>query len=238
VLCYLDDLLVASATPAEHLDHLRTVLALLRKHRLYAKMSKCAFAQTEVEFLGHVASAEGVKVDPNKVQAIVSWPTPRNVSELRSFLGLATYYRRFVKNFSLLAAPLTDMTKKDLLWSWTPASDHAFNSLKDALAAAPVVRAPARGVPFTVTTDASDYAVGAVLTQSDGKSEWVIAYESKKLDSAQMNYPAHERELLAVLHALTVWRHQGEAPRRLHLHPDPEEPDRPPGPLGPEAGRL
>jgi transposase InsO family protein len=202
VLVYLDDILIFSKTPAEHERHLDMVLQRLAQHRFYAQLPKCHFALPEVEFLGHLVSAEGIKVDPRKVRIVADWPTPSNVSELRSFLGLSNYFRRFVHAYSTIARPLHDLTRKETAWQWTEACQTAFERLKAKLTAAPVLAAPDFTKPFEVIADASAYALGAILLQ-DGRP---IAFESRKLTAAQQNYHTTEKELLAVIHALTVWR--------------------------------
>ena len=137
---------------------------------------------------------------------IKEWPIPKNVSELRSFLGLASYYRKFVKDFSAIATPLTALLHKDQAYQWTSLQQQAFDNLKQQLISAPVLSIPDPTKPFTVTTDASDFAIGAVLSQDHGQGEQPVAYESRKLSSAEQNYPVHEKELLAIVHAIKLWR--------------------------------
>ncbi|KAJ9513536.1 hypothetical protein QJQ45_006147 [Haematococcus lacustris] len=208
VLVYLDDILIYSRSEAEHLEHLRTVLGLLRQHQLYANLSKCAFFLPSMDFLGHIISAAGIHPDPAKISAMVQWPVPRNLNDLRSFLGSANYYRRLIHHHAHLILPLTNLLKAETPWSWGPEQQEAFERVKAALASNPVVRPPDFSRPFTVKTDASLYAIGAVLSQRDyNGAEYVVAYESRKLQPAEINYPTHDRELLAVVHALTLWRH-------------------------------
>ena len=185
---------------------MREVFQILRKHQLYAKITKCDFLKKQVEFLGHVVSDRGLAVDPHKIEAIQHWPQPANIHELRSFLGLATYYRKFVQNFSKLATPLTNLLSKEKAYNWTQAQDDAFGQLKKALTSTPVLALPDPNLPFIVTTDASDTAIGAVLSQDQGKGDQPIAFESRKLSPAELNYPIHEKELKAIVHALIVWR--------------------------------
>jgi hypothetical protein len=182
------------------------VLDILRKEKLYAKMSKCAFAQRSVEFLGHVVSDKGVSVDPHKTDAIRDWPTPTNTTQLRSFLGLANFYRRFVPNYATVALPLTDLLKDNVSFQWTPQEESAFQALKTALTSTPVLRLPDPDAEFLVTTDASDFAIGATLSQKGGDGERPIAFDSRNLLPAERNYPTHEKELLAIVNALKVWR--------------------------------
>ncbi|GMJ04800.1 hypothetical protein HRI_004149200 [Hibiscus trionum] len=203
VVVFIDDILVYSRTEAEHAEHLRIVLQTLREHKLYAKLSKCEFWLSEVTFLGHVVSARGIQVDPSKIEAIVSWKQPKNVSEIRSFLGLAGYYRRFVEGFSIIATPLTKLLRKDVPFIWTNAQRDSFEKLKIALTQAPVLTQPESGKDFTVYSDASRSGLGCVLMQ-DGK---VIAYASRQLRPHECNYPTHDLELAAVVFALKIWRH-------------------------------
>jgi hypothetical protein len=207
VIVYLDDILIFSKSVEEHKKHLRLVLEKLRGHKLYAKESKCEFFKSEMPFLGHVVSKYGIAVDKSKVAQIQQWQTPTNVTEVRSFLGLASYYRKFVKDFSHIAAPLTNLTKKDVLFSWKEPQQKAFQELKDALSSPPVLVIPDPSKEFTIQADASDYAIGAVLCQDQGKGLQPIAYESRKLNDAERNYPTHDREMLAIIHAFKVWRH-------------------------------
>jgi transposase InsO family protein len=202
VLVYLDDILIYSKTPEEHCQHLRQVLELLREHQLYANMKKCSFAKSEVAYLGHIVSSEGVKVDPRKTAAVYNWPKPTCLTELRSFLGLATYFRKFIKDFARLAMPLHGMTRKGVLWDWKSSCQQAFDAIKQALTQAPCLAFPDFSKPFEVHTDASLAGLGAVLYQ-EGRP---IAFESRRLTPAEINYPTGEQELLAVVHALTVWR--------------------------------
>ena len=224
VLIYLDDILIFSRTAEEHRKHVELVLRRLQEHKLRAKLSKCAFGLTELDFLGHVVSKDGIRPDPKKLQAIRDWPVPENVTTLRSFIGLATYYRRFVRNFSKIMAPLTDLLvgkvgKKDKL-AWGQIQTEAFENIKTALMTAPVVIAPNPQIPFTVTTDASDYAIGGVLSQLIDGIEHVIAYESRKMQPAERNYPAHDREMLAVIHCMRVWRHHLQGPHPVLIRTD------------------
>ena len=223
-IVYLDDILIFSKSPEEHIKHVEAVLQRLKQHTFYAKLKKCDFFKKEIKFLGHIVSAEGVSPDPQKVAVVKSWPTPQNVNEIRAFLGLANYFRKFIENYSGIAAPLTSLMKgkqvskrkgkTTYLPLWDKSCDVAFQTLKDALTNAPVLALPDYDIPFEVTayevvTDASDFAIGAILTQH-GRP---IAYESKKLTSAERNYHTTDRELLAVIHALQTWRCYLEGPK-------------------------
>src|SRR6185295_3717296 len=206
VVVYLDDILIYSKTKEDHLKHLRKVLSKLREHRLYAKLKKCELFKNKVEYLGHYISGEGIAVDERKVEVIKKWPNPTNLTELRSFLRLALYYRKFVKNFSAIASSLTTLLRKDIPYEWKPDQQEAFDKLKEKLTSAPVLLIPDQTKPFTVTTDASDTAIGAVLSQDYGKGDQPIVFKSRKLNSAELNYATYEKELLAIVHAIKLWR--------------------------------
>jgi hypothetical protein len=204
-LCvYLDDILIYSKTVEEHLEHLQLVLELLRKHKLFAKFSKCEFLKSELKFLGHIVSADGLKVDASKVAVVRDWPVPKTVKELRSFLGLANYFRRFVQGYSSLVAPLNRLLQLPVLTAadWHPEHQQAFDGVKHVLTTAPVLTLPDTSMPFEVVSDASVNGTGAVLLQA-GR---VCAYTSKKFSKAEYNYTTTEQELLGVIHALQEWR--------------------------------
>ena len=203
VIIFIDDILVYSGSLEEHSEHLRIVLQTLRERQLYAKLSKCQFWLDRVAFLGHVISAEGVSVDPQKIEAVVNWKPPKNVSEVRSFLGLAGYYRKFVEGFSKIAAPLTKLTRKDVKYDWVDACQQSFEELKSRLTSAPVLALPNGRDGFVVYSDASRQGLGCVLMQNDR----VIAYASRQLKKHEENYPTHDLELAAVVFALKIWRH-------------------------------
>ncbi|KAK8980910.1 hypothetical protein V6N11_048039 [Hibiscus sabdariffa] len=203
VVVFIDDILVYSRTEEDHDSHLRLVLQTLLENQLYAKLSKCEFWIREVVFLGHVVSSEGIRVDPKKVEAIVNWKQPTSVIEIRSFLGLAGYYRRFVSGFSKVAAPLTKLLQKGIKYEWSDARQQAFEKLKEALINAPVLTQPVSGKEFVVYSDASYVGLGCVLMQ-EGR---VVAYASRQLKVHEKNYPTHDIELAAVVFALKIWRH-------------------------------
>ncbi|PZP12942.1 MAG: hypothetical protein DI611_15630, partial [Brachybacterium faecium] len=203
VVVFVDDILVFSKNEEEHALHLKEVLETLRAHSLKAKFSKCHFWRREVRFLGHVVSKEGIAVDPAKIVSIQDWKVPRNATEVRSFLGLAGYYRKFIKDFAKISAPLTRLTKKNLVFSWDVDCDDAFRRLKRALTTAPVLVLPDGSKPFVVYTDACGTGLGAVLMQ-EGR---VIAYGGRQLRVHEKNYPTHDLELAAIVFALKSWRH-------------------------------
>ena len=188
-----------SPTLEQHLLDVAEVLEIFRRRQLFAKSSKCEFGRQELGFLGHRLSHAGVSVDPRKVQSILEWATPTSCCEVRRFTGLANYYRRFVEGYSEVAAPLTALGSPNARFVWTPAAQASFDELKLALSSAPVLRTfdPARRA--VLTTDASNVAVAAILTQPDDEGhQQPVAYESRKLTAAEQNYPAHVLELLAV----------------------------------------
>ncbi|KAL0561316.1 hypothetical protein IC582_001739 [Cucumis melo] len=203
VIVFIDDILIYSKTEAEHEEHLRIVLQTLRDNKLYAKFSKCEFWLKQVSFLGHVVSKAGVSVDPAKIEAVTGWTRPSTVSEVRSFLGLAGYYRRFVENFSRIATPLTQLTRKGAPFVWSKACEDSFQNLKQKLVTAPVLTVPDGSGSFVIYSDASKKGLGCVLMQQ-GK---VVAYASRQLKSHEQNYPTHDLELAAVVFALKIWRH-------------------------------
>ncbi|GJR62638.1 reverse transcriptase [Tanacetum coccineum] len=209
VIVFIDDILVYSKSEEEHEQHLRIVLEILRQKKLYAKFSKCEFWLQQVAFLGHIVSADGIIMDPSKVEAITKWPRPTTVTEVRSFLGLAGYYRRFVEGFSRLALPLTQLMRKGEKFVWTDERQESFEELKRRLVSAPILTLPSGSGGFQIYSDASKKGLGCVLMQH-GK---VIAYASRQLKPYEVNYPTHDLELAAVVFALKIWRHYlyGEA---------------------------
>ncbi|GJS04730.1 putative reverse transcriptase domain-containing protein [Tanacetum coccineum] len=203
VIVFIDDILIYSKTQEEHVEHLRLVLGLLKKEKLYAKFSKCEFWLREVQFLGHVINGNGIHVDPSKIEAVKNWKAPRTPTEVRSFLGLAGYYRRFIKNFSKIAKSLIISTQKCKVFDWGEEHELAFQSLKDKLCNAHVLALPDGLEEFVVYYDASGIGLGCVLMQR-GK---VITYASRQLKINEKNYTTHDLELGAVVFALKIWRH-------------------------------
>ncbi|KAF5789771.1 putative nucleotidyltransferase, Ribonuclease H [Helianthus annuus] len=203
VFVFIDDVLIYSRSRAEHAQHLRLVLELLQGNQLYAKFSKCEFWLEEVQFLGHIVNSRGIHVDSAKIEAVKGWITPKNPSEVRSFLGLAGYYRRFIEGFSKIAVPLTSLTHKDKPFVWGTAQETAFQTLKHMLCHAPILTLPDGSDDFVVYCDASNLGLGCVLMQRDK----VIAYASRQLKIHEKNYITHDLELGAVVFALKIWRH-------------------------------
>lgn len=204
-VAYLDDILVFSKTLEEHLQHCQAVFDKLRKHHLKLKLKKCSFLQTETKYLGFVITQNGIKPDQQKVDAIRSLPKPTTVKQIRSFLGLANYYRRFVPNFSKIAEPLVNLTKKYAKYNWTNACDNAFQALKDNLTAVPLLGYPDLNKPYILYTDASDTCVGACLTQKcddDKETEKPLYFLSHKLSVTQCKWSTIEKEAFAIHYAL------------------------------------
>ncbi|TYK05232.1 pol protein [Cucumis melo var. makuwa] len=194
VIVFIDKILIYSKTEAEHEEHLHQVLETLRANRLYAKFSKCEFWLKKVSFLGHVVSSEGVSVDPAKIEVVTNWPRLSTVSEICSFLGLAGYYRRFVEDFSRIASPLSQLTRKGTPFVWSPACESSFQELKQKLVTTPVLTVPDGLGSFVIYSDASKKGLDCVMMQQ-GK---VVAYASRQLKSHEQNYPTHDLELAAV----------------------------------------
>jgi hypothetical protein len=203
VVVFIDDILVYSKNEEEHAGHLHVVLQRLREHHLYAKLSKCDFWLKEIKFLGHTISQAGIAIDPDKVQEVMNWKPPTTVCQIRSFLGLAGYYRRFILDFSRIAKPITELLKKEAKFVWSQKCEDAFHALRQHLTTAPVLAQPDSSKSFGVYCDASGTRLGCVLMQDNR----VIAYASRALRPHEQNYPTHDLELAAVVHALKMWRH-------------------------------
>lgn len=207
VVVFIDDILIYSKTKEEHIQHVKQVFQLLQEHQFKVRLSKCSFAKQQLHYLGHVLTPNGVSTDSSKVRDVQNWPSPQSVKEVRSFLGLVGYYRRFVQHFGMIAKPLTELLKKGSLFIWTEACETAFQLLKKALMTAPVLALPDFSKPFVVETDASDTGIGAVL-QQDGHP---IAYVSKALGPRTQGLSTYEKESLAILLAIDQWK--------AYLHP-------------------
>ncbi|TYK22470.1 retrotransposon protein, putative, Ty3-gypsy subclass [Cucumis melo var. makuwa] len=203
VIVFINDILVYSNEREVHEEHMRIVLRTLRDRQLYAKFSKCELWLEQVVFFGHLVSAKGVSVDLQKVEAFVNWERPTSAIEVRSFLGLAGYYRRFIENFSQLALPLTSLTRKNAKFEWSEKCEQSFQELKKRLVTAPILALPVTGKDYVIYCDASRLGLGCVLMQ-DGN---LIVYASRQLKEHECNYPTHDLELAAVVLALKIWRH-------------------------------
>ncbi|GJX94969.1 putative reverse transcriptase domain-containing protein [Tanacetum coccineum] len=203
VIVFIDDILIYSKNKKEHEEHLKAILELLKKEELYAKFSKCEFWIPKVQFLGHVIDSQGIHVDPAKIESIKDWASPKTPTEIRQFLGLAGYYRRFIEGFSKIAKPMTKLTQKKVAFEWGDKQEAAFQTLKHKLCSAPILALPQGAENFIVYCDASHKGLGAVLMQN----EKVIAYASRQLKIHEKNYTTHDLELGAVVFALKIWRH-------------------------------
>jgi hypothetical protein len=203
VVVFINDFLIFSKTKEVHKKHLRLVLEKLRSIKLYAKFSKCEFWLTKVAFLGHVISTGGVSVNPTKVKDVLNWMPPMNASEIRSFLGLAGYYRRFIKDFSKIANPVMKLLEKNTTFEWTAECQANFEELRKHLTSAPVLVLLDLTKKFDIYCDASHRGLGCILMQ-EGQA---VCYASPQLRKHEENYPTHDLELAAVVHALKIWRH-------------------------------
>ncbi|KAI2660072.1 Transposon Tf2-9 polyprotein [Labeo rohita] len=209
IYVYLDDILIFSSSLQEHVQHVRRVLQRLLENGLFVKAEKCVFYAQSVSFLGYIVSSEGIRMDPDKVKAVVDWPTPDSRKALQRFLGFANFYRRFIRNFSQLAAPLTALTSSRTTFRWSDAANVAFSNLKSRFVSAPILVAPDPTRQYVVEIDASEVGVGAVLSQrspSDNKMH-PCAFFSHRMLSSERNYDIGNRELLAVKLELEEWRH-------------------------------
>ena len=206
VLDYIDDLLTFSNSFEDHLVHLRELFSRLRHANVRLKAAKCQFGLSEIIFLGYVVSSDGIAPDPSKIAAVLKFPTPQNATDVRSFLGLCNYYRRFVKEFAHKAHPLHLLTRLNTPWRWTPEHQQAFDFFKKVLTEAPVLVLPDTTKPFVLYTDASTYAIGAILSQVYDDGDRVVSYLSRSLNSAEQNYTTTERECLAIVWSIKTFR--------------------------------
>ncbi|QRW16712.1 Retrotransposable element Tf2 protein [Rhizoctonia solani] len=207
VVIYLDDILIFSEKPEEHPLHVREVLSRLMKNQLFCKLSKCHFHVTTVDYLGIVISPAGFSMDQKKIEAVTSWPQPKTIKQVQAFLGFVNYLRRFIPNFSLVARPLHNLTRKETPWSWGNLEEEAFQELKLLVTQSPVLIHSNPDLPYYLETDASGVAMGAILSQRGPDNRLhPIAYMSKSFSGAEANYDTHDKELLAIIKALEEWR--------------------------------
>ena len=208
VILYLDDILVYSENLEDHHKHVRMVLQKLIDNNLYAKLQKCEFDKSKVEFLGYILSGDGVETDPKKIKSVTEWPTPTCVKDVQRFVGLCNYYRRFVKNFALIAKPLHNLTKKNIKFKWDNDCEQAFQKLKQCLSCSPILMHPNPQKPYILECDASNYAIGSILSQYDEDHKLhPVAYFSRSLSNTEINYSITEKELLAIKDSFSTWRH-------------------------------
>ncbi|OJT10654.1 Transposon Tf2-12 polyprotein [Trametes pubescens] len=212
VICvvYIDDILIFSRTQAEHNQHVTMVLDRLRKAGLFANAKKCAFDQPEVEYVGYIINQDGIRMDPKKLNTVIDWPMPGSVKEVQSFLGFTNFYRRFIQNYARIALPLNRLTTKAAKgapFEWTPEANAAFEALRDAVLSAPVLRHFDPSCPSTLSTDASDFAIAGVLHQPDDQGLLhPVAFFSRKLTPAEINYEVYDKELLAIVESFRTFR--------------------------------
>ena len=200
VLVFFDDILIYSKTWESHVEHVDKYLQLLREHQLFLKRSKCSFGASEVEYLGHIVTKDGVRVDPKKVVAMKEWPRPKTLKSLQGFLGLTGYYRKFVKNYEKITSPLTSLLNKNA-FSWSKVAEKEFLSLKDAMCTTPVLTVLDFTKPFILECDASGRGIGAVLMQEGHPLE----FTSKQLCDRNLGKSTYEKEMMAILHAVETW---------------------------------
>ena len=203
---YLDDIVIYSRSLQEHESKFNKLMERLRNAKLRLQPDKCEFLRHEVNYLGHIISEDGVKPDPKKIEAVSKFPRPKKVKNIKQFLGLAGYYRRFIPDFSKVAKPLTQLLKKDTPFKWAENQENAFNNLKTALMTKPILQYPDFSKPFNLTTHASGYAIGGVLSQGPIGKDLPIAYASRLLNSAEQNYSTIEKECLAIVYSAMHFR--------------------------------
>ena len=217
VVVYFDDIFIYGRNMHDHVDHLKLVLTSLLEQRLFANLKKCTFCVKEVIFLGYVVGGNSLRVDEAKLKAILDCPIPTNVSEVRSFDGLASFYRRFVKDFSSKSSPLNDLVKKNVTFEWGEKQQKAFEQLKHDLTNSPVLGLPGFSKSFEIDCDASGIGIGVVLLQGDRP----VAYLSEMLNGATLNCPTYDKELYVVVRALETWQHY-LMPKEFVIHTDHE----------------
>jgi len=207
LIAYMDNILIYATTRDEHDRIVRETLKQLQQHGLAVVADKCVWRAKEVEFLGYILSQDGIKMAQDKVEAVLSWEAPRSLTEVQSFLGFANFYRRFIQDYSRVARPLTELTKKTDKWAWNNEAEAAFTELKQRFTTAPILAHFDAQKPVIIETDASDFAIGAVLSQRDNEGRLhPVAFHSRKFQPAEINYKIHNKELLAIIDAFKHWR--------------------------------
>jgi hypothetical protein len=202
VLVFMDDILIYSPTLSEHTQHLHQVFEILQENNFFVKESKCVFGQQELEYLGHLITANGVATEPSKIVVVTNWPVPSTIKQLRGFLGLTGYYRRFIQHYGMISAPLTTLLKKRVPFVWTTQAQEAFLLLKQALIQSLALAVPDFRQPFIIETDASDCGFGGILMQGNH----LISYLSKPIHGKNKALSTYEKECMAVLLAIEKWR--------------------------------
>jgi len=205
-VAYLEDILIFSQNLEDHRKHVRTILKRVKETGLTLKASKCEFHTKEIEYLGYVISPQGLRMDEEKIWTIKEWKEPTNIKGIQSFLGFATFYRRFIQDYSRITTPLTRLTRKEVDWEWGDEQQTAFETLKTAMVTEPILQHFDPERPVTIETQASDYAIGAICAQPDDNGTLhPVAYYSRKLKDPEHNYDIHDKELLAIVDALRKW---------------------------------
>ena len=208
VAVFIDDVMVATETEEGHDEIVEEVLRRLEENDLFVKPEKCVWKVREVGFLGVIIGEDRVKMEKEKVQGVIEWPVPKSVKDVQKFLGLANYYRWFVKDFAKIARPLHEMTRKENKWSWGERQQKAFEELKERFMTEPVLVTPDLDKEMRVEADALDFATGGVLSMKCEDEKWrPVAYISKSLNEAERNYEIHDKEMLAIIRCLEAWRH-------------------------------
>ena len=221
VLAYLDDILIYSKNMDEHVALVRKVLQKLKENQLAVAGHKSIFHASEFEFLGYMVNQEGLKMSERTVESITTWETPRNIQDIQRFLGFTNYYRRFIKNFSALCRPLTDSLKKtDKEFKWTELHQHRFNELKKAFTSAPILRHFDPSKEVIIETDASNFALGCILSQKHEGRLHPVAFHSRKMSPAERNYDIHDKEMLAIVDAFKVLRHYCHGAKTIPVYTD------------------
>ena len=208
VAVFIDDVIVETEMEEGHDELVAEVIKRLEENDLYVKPEKCKWKVREVEFLGVVIGPEGIKMEKEKVKEVLEWLTPKSVKDVQKFLGLANYYHRFIEGFATVARPLHDLVKKDKKWDWTEREEKAFRELKERFTKEPVLVVPDIDKKMRMEVDASDYVTGRVLSMECKNGLWrPVAFLSKSLNKTERNYEIHDKEILAIVRGLEVWRH-------------------------------
>jgi len=208
VAAFVDDVLVGTEIEEGHDKVVEEILRRLEENDLYIKPEKCAWKVRKIGFLGVVIGPNGIEMEEEKVDRVLRWPEPKNMKDIRKFLGLANYYRRFIKDFARVARPINMLTRKDVKWQWGVEQQKAFNELKRVFTTKPVLAVPDLDKEFRVEADASNYATGGVLSMKCSDEMWrPVAFISKSLSNTERNYEIHDKEMLAVIRCLEAWRH-------------------------------
>jgi hypothetical protein len=206
VIVYIDDIHVYTESLEEHREIVLEVLRRLRENQVYLKPEKCEFERQRIEYLGLIITPDHIEIDPKRISGVTNWPIPKRKRDVQSFLGFANFYRRFIKDFSLIAKPMTKLTGK-VEWQWGQKQQEAFDEIKKAMTSAPVLAIPTQADPMRLECDASDYATGAVLSQQQ-KGLWhPLGYISSSMSETERNYEVYDKELLSMMLALEEWRH-------------------------------